>query len=393
VTGDDAYRGARQLAEVGRHAEAEVRLRSALAAEPADADLLTLLGYVLRQQRDYVAALAACDAAVAAGPRLADAHAGRAESLIALIRDGDAVVSAGEAVRLAPHEPAGHLVLARALAAGRRFAEARAAARQGLGLDPRSVEGLLTVADVERDAGGREAAEEAARAALAIEPTNAYGRWLLAMLDAERLRVGRSMRALGDMARENPARPDVISMTWPIRSLLSALRRWFAVAIVLVAIGTLTAMWWPPAALGSRILAGLFAAVVAGFAARVLIPAGRLPWRCLRLVPWLLRRATRGAMVTVAVMVALLIGYAVTGRWWLPVLALAAVPVLWALGLAELLGARLDDPGFLHAVKDLGRDFRDWGGDLGRWWHETKRELRETWNDDNPAPPRPRSPR
>jgi len=393
VTGDDAYRQARHLAEIGRPAEAEARLRAALAAGPADADLLTLLGYVLRQQRDYVAALAACDAAVAAGPRLADAHAERAESLIALIRDGDAVVAAGEAVRLAPHEPAGHLVLARALAAGRSFADARAAARHGLALAPRSVEGLLTLAEVERNAGGRAAAEEAARAALAIDPANAYGRWLLAMLDAERLRVGRSMRALRDVARENPARPDVISMTWPIRSLLSALRRWFAVAVLLVAAGALVAVWWPPAGTGGRILAGLFAAVVAGFAARVLIPAGRLPWRCLRLVPWLLRRAARGAMVTVGVMVALLIGYAVTGRWWAAVLALAAVPVLWGLGLAEMLGARLDDPGFLSALKALGGDFRDWGGELGRWWQETKRELRETWNDDNPVPPPPGAPR
>jgi tetratricopeptide (TPR) repeat protein len=393
VTGDDAYRQARHLAEVGRHADAEARLRAALAAGPADAALLTLLGYVLRQQRDYVAALAACDAAVAAGPRLAGAHAERAESLIALIRDRDAVAAAGEAVRLAPHEPAGHLVQARALAAGRHFTEARAAARHGLALAPRSVEGLLTLADVERDAGSRDAAEEAARAALAIEPASAYGRWLLAMLDAERLRVGRSMRALRDMARENPARPDVISMTWPVRSLLSALRRWFAAAIVLVVAAMLVARWWPPAGPGARILAALFAVVVTGFALRVLIPAGRLPWRCLRLVPGLLRRATRAAMVTVAVMVALLFAYAVTGRWWPAVLALAAVPVLWALGLAELLGARLDDPGFLSALKALGSDFRDWGGELGRWWRETRRELRETWNDDHPLPPRPGAPR
>jgi tetratricopeptide (TPR) repeat protein len=386
VSGDDAYRGARHLAEVGRHAEAEARLRTALAAEPADADLLTLLAYVLRRQRDYPAALAAADAAVAAGPRLADAHAERAESLILLIRDEDAVVAAGEAVRLAPHEPAGQLVLARALAAGRRFAEARAAARNGLALAPRSVEGLLTLADVERDAGGREAAEEAARAALALDPENAYGRWLLAMLDAERLRVGRSVRALHDLARENPAHPDVISLTWPVRSLLSALRRWFAAAVLVVVVAVLVAAWWPPAALGGRILAALFAAVVAGFAVRVLIPAGRLPWRCLRLVPRLLRHATHAAMVTVVVMVALLSGYAVTGRWWLPVLALAAVPVLWGLGLAELLGARLDDPGFVHALATLGRDFRDWFGELGQWWRETRQELRETWNDDNPVP-------
>ena len=393
MSGDDAYRQARQLVEIGRPAEAESRLRAALAAGPADADLLTLLGCVLRRQRDYGAALAAGDAAVAADPRLADAHAERAESLIALLRDGEAVVAAGEAVRLAPHEPAGHLVLARALAAGRRFAEARAAARHGLALAPRAVEGLLTLAGVERDAGERDAAEAAARAALAVDPANAYGRWLLAMLDGERLRVGRSLRALHDVARDNPAHPDVISMTWPIRSLLSALRRWFAAAVALVAAGVPAAGWWPPAAPGSRILAALFATVVAGFAVRVLIPAGRLPWRCLRLVPGLLRRAVRAAVVAVGVMVALLLAYAVTGRWWLSVLALAAVPVLWGLGLAEMLGARLDDPGFRQALTALGRDFRDWGGEVGRWWRETGRELRETWNDDNPLPPRPGSSR
>ena len=381
MTADDAYRQARALAEIGRHADAAARIRAALAAVPADADLLTLLGYVLRRQRDHPAALAACDAAVAADPRLADAHAGRAESLIALIRDEQAVAAAGEAVRLAPHAPAGHLVLARALAAGRRFPEARASARYGLALAPHSVEGLLTLADVERGAGHRDAAEEAARAALALDPASTYGRWLLAMLDAERLRVGRSLRALHDVARENPAHPDVISMTWPVRSLLHALRRWFSAAVLLVAAGTLVAASWAPALLANRVLAALFAAVVAGFALRVLVPAGRLPWRCLRLVPALLRRATVAAVGTVVVMVTLLLGYAVTAHWSLPVLALAAVPVLWLLALPDLLGARLDDPGFLHALKALGADLRDWGGEFRHWWQETVNELRETWTD------------
>ncbi|MEV4702722.1 tetratricopeptide repeat protein [Actinoplanes sp. NPDC049316] len=398
MTGLDAYRQARHLAEVGRHSDAEAKLRAALAAEPGDADLLTLLGYVLRQQRDYPAALRACDAAVAVNPRLADAHAERAESLIALIRDEEAITAAGEAIRLRPHDPGGHLVLARALSSARRFDAARDAARHGQSLAPQSVEALLTVADVERDAGNRDEAERTARAALALDPGNTYGRWLLAMLDAERLRVRRSMRALRDVARENPARPDVISMTWPIRSLLSALRRWFSVAVLLVTAGAVVATAWSPAALPARVLAALVAAVVAGFAVRVLIPAGRLPWRCLRLVPWLLRRATLAGAVTVAVMVALLLAYAATGVWWLTLPPLAAVPVLWACGFAELLGARLDDPGYLHAVKAFGRDLKNFRVELKKWWQDTKRELREAWNEPettrkDPADPRePRRP-
>ncbi|MEV8503942.1 tetratricopeptide repeat protein [Actinoplanes sp. NPDC051475] len=342
MTGDDPYRRARHLAELGRHADAEAELRAALAAEPGDADLLTLLGYVLRRHHDYQAALEACDAATAAGPRLADAHAERAECLMALLRDRDAIVAAGEAVRLAPYAPAGHLVLARALASAGRYDEARAAARHGLSLAPQSVDALLTVAGVERGAGRREEAERAARQALAIDPAAAYGRWLLAMLDAERLRVGRSMRALHDVARDDPARPDVISMTWPVRSLLSALRRWFAAAVLLVAAAGVAATWWRPAAEASRLLAALFAAVVAGFALRVLIPAGRLPWRCLRLVPSRLRRATLGGTATVAVMLVLLGAYAMTGLRSFPVLALAAVPVLWTFGAVERAGTRPD---------------------------------------------------
>ncbi|MFI7601658.1 tetratricopeptide repeat protein [Actinoplanes sp. NPDC049681] len=340
MTRDDPYRRARHLAELGRHADAEAELRAALAAEPGDADLLTLLGYVLRRHHDYEAALEACDAAIAADARLADAHAERAESLMALIRDADAIAAAGEAARLAPYEPAGHLVLARALASAGRHDEARTAARHGLSLAPQSVDALLTVAGVERGAGRRKEAEQAARQALAIDPASPYGRWLMAMLDAERLHVGRSMRALHDVARDDPARPDVISMTWPVRSLLSALRRWLAAAVLLVAAAAPAATWWRPAAGASRVLAALFAAVVAGFGLRVLLPAGRLPWRCLRLVPRRLRRATLGGTATVAVMVALLTAYAMTGLWWLPILALAAVPALVALGAAERAGAR-----------------------------------------------------
>ncbi|GAA2588329.1 hypothetical protein GCM10010435_78370 [Winogradskya consettensis] len=377
-----AYRQARQLIEIGRDEQAEGALRAALATEPGDADLLTLLAFVLRRQRDYPAALRAVDAAIAAAPHLAEAHAERAESLMSLLRDKDAIAAAREAVRLAPHDPGGHFVLARALAAPRRYDEARAAAQHGLSLAPRSVEGLLTLADLERDAGNRDEAERAARAALDLDPTDAYGRWLLAMLDAEHLRVRRSLRTLRDVARENPARPDVISMTWPIRSLLSALRRWFAVATVLVLVAALCALRWEAALLPGRILAGLFAAVVTGFALRVLVPAGRVPWRCLRLAPWLLRRATRAGSVTVVVMVALLLAYAMTGLWWLSLLAVLGIPVLWGCAAAEAFGARMDDPGYMHAMKDLAGDFRSWGAELGQWWRDTRKDLREAWKGD-----------
>ena len=372
----DPYRRAHHLAQAGRYEEAERILRAGLAEEPADGRLLTLLASVLRMRREYPAALAAAESAVAASPHVADAHAERAENLILLIRSKEAVAAAGEAVRLDQLSAPAHLVLARALAAAHDHEGARAAAARGLSLDPRSVEGLLTVAEVERDAGNRDAATAAARAALAIEPENSYGRWLIAMLDAERLRVRRSMRGLRDVARISPARPDLIAMTWPIRGVLSGLRRGLFVGAVIVCALLLAGhWWWPPAVTFARIVSGVLAAVLTGFGARVLLPAGRLPWRCLPLLPALMRRSTYAALTVQAAAIVLLVVHAAAGWWPAAVLALALAPVLWALSLVEMLGAGLDDPGIRHALRSLGGEFRD-------WWATTKRDLRAAWKDD-----------
>jgi tetratricopeptide (TPR) repeat protein len=373
-----AYWRAQKLAEVGHYAEAERVAREGLAEAPGDGWLLTLLASVLRLRRDYAAALTTADAAIAAEPTLADAHLERAEDLIVLVRAREAVAAASEAVRLAPSMASAHFVLARALAAGRQFEQARAVAAHGRTLDPHSVEGLLTVADVERDAGHREVALAAAHAALAIEPENAYGRWLVAMLDAEKLKVRRSMRALREVARDNPGRTDVVSMTWPIRGVLSGLRRGLALSAALVCALTLTgALWWTPAAAFGQIVSGVLAAAMTGFAARVLIPAGRLPWRCLALLPRLMRRADTAALAVTGAALVLLSLYAWTAWPPLPVIALALTPVLWLLSLAELLGAGLDDPGTRVAL-------RTWTDDLREWWRTTKSELRDTWKDGDP---------
>ncbi|GAA2637469.1 tetratricopeptide repeat protein [Paractinoplanes durhamensis] len=378
----DFYAQAQRLAQVGRYEEAERTARHGLAAAPHDGPLLTLLASVLRLRREYASALATVSAAIEADPQSADAHAERAESLILLIRSREAVEAATEAVRLAPMDPSGHLVLARALASARDHEQARRVAAHGLSMAPRSVEALLTVADVERDAGHREAATAAARAALAIDPENAYGRWLIAMLDAERLQVRRSMRGLRDVARDNPARPDLISMTWPIRGVLSGLRRGLAVGAVLVCLLLVAGHWWAHAALFARVLSAVLAAVLAGFTARVLVPAGRLPWRCLPLLPPLMRRANIGGLAAVALAVILLVAHAVTGWWAWVLLALLMAPVMWVLSWLELLSAGFDDPGYRQAFRDLGGEFRD-------WWRTTKKDLREAWSD-TPGPGEPR---
>ncbi|MFI6072664.1 hypothetical protein ACIA5C_13850 [Actinoplanes sp. NPDC051343] len=353
---------------MGRYAEAERVVRDGLAMEPASGQLLGVLAWVLRLRRDYPAALTAADAAIAADPSLADAHAERAEILIGLLRASDAVASAREAARLQPFRPSGHLVLARALSSANRREEARAAAAHGLRLDPSSVEGLLTVAEVEREAGRRDEAAAAARAVLAIDPANAYARWLIAMLDAERLQVRRSMRVLRDVARDNPARTDVLAMTWPIRGILSGLRRGLPLGAAITTALALAALRWSLVGDFARLLSLVVAAVMIGFGLRVLVPAGRLPWRCLRLVPRLTRRGTIGGLITAGVAVTLLIAYALSTWWVLALTAFLLSGPMWIFGLLEVLGAGLDDPGYRHALLGLAGDFR-------QWW----REFRAIW--------------
>ncbi|MEV0902463.1 hypothetical protein [Actinoplanes sp. NPDC049802] len=376
-----AYQRAGALLDVGRDDQAAATLRAALAETPDDAALLTLLAFTQRRRRDLPGALAAAEAALAADPGRSESHVEHAEVLLALLRDAAARTAAGQAVSLAPNHPAGHLTLARALAAERRFTDAGAAAARGLALAPRSVEALLTVADVARLAGRRDDAEEAVRAALRIEPGSDYGRWLLAMLDADRLRVRRSLRTLRDVARDNPGRPNVLSMTWPIRGLMSGLRRRLTVAAALTCAAALIAGRFPPMLTPSRVLAAASVPVVAVFCLRLLVPAGRLPWHSLRLTPPLLRRSLYARMVTAIVQTGLLLGYAVTSATLLTVIAVLLVPLQLILGLTAAVGAHLDDPGYLHAFRDIARQWRELRAEFRRWWSDTRRDLRDAWRD------------
>ncbi|MFC7532866.1 tetratricopeptide repeat protein [Actinoplanes sp. GCM10030250] len=247
----------------------------------------------------------------------------------------EALAEAREAVRLEPaHQPA-HRVLARALAARRDFDSAREAARRALSLDPASIPDLLNLAEIERQAGHRSAAREAVRAALARDPDNPDGRWLIALLDAERLRVGPAMRGLRRLAAEHPAQLAGAAMTWPIRGLLGGLRRGLTAGVLLTAILAATALPWPSTLILARAASLTVAAVMILLSALVLIPAGRLPWRCLTLLPPRMRRAVLTGLVAAAATVTLLLTYALSPRWQSLPLAAAALLALLAAGRAD----------------------------------------------------------
>jgi tetratricopeptide (TPR) repeat protein len=383
---------AEQLADVGRYAQAETIVRTALGQAPDNAELLTMLGYLLRLRERYLDALAACDAAVALAPDRGAAHAQRAWILLDIHRTAEAITAATEAVRIDPHLADRHLTLAEALSADNRVDQAREAAREALRLAPRSASAWATLAEIERFAGNPEAAGEATRQALAIDASSTRGRRMLAMLDADRGVVRRSMRTLAQIARDRPADPDLISLLWPIRRVVVAPRWWLPGAAAVVAAGGLVT-----AALGhraaaaetaARVTAALTCAITVGFVLRALVPAGRLPWQALRLSPPLVRRCLSTGLAVIAVTSGLLGGYAAGGPLALPILAVAAAPMLWTCMMGEMLGHGLNDAGarvFLLGwraqVRDVLRDLRQWPAqtrrDLHAAWHETDADERD----------------
>ena len=317
---------ARALADVGRLGQAEQTVRAGLAETPGDAELLGLLAGLRRLQGHPADALESADAAVAAAPGQAAVHIERAECLLLLTRGDEALAAARQAVRLAPERPEPHRAVARCLLLRRDVGGARGAATRAVALAPHSVPDLMTLAEVERTAGRREAARAAAARALAEDPEDAEGRWMIAVLDAEKLRVRDAMRGLRQLAADHPGRYGAPALTWPIRGLLAGLRRGLLVAVPLAAVLAVLGHRWPPALLLARGAAAVMAIVAIALAARVLIPAGRLPWVSAGLLPARTRRAVAAGLLTAAASVALLIWYALSALW--PALALAAAALV-----------------------------------------------------------------
>jgi tetratricopeptide (TPR) repeat protein len=326
---------ARALAGVGRLELAETAVREGLAETPADAELLGLLAGLRRLQGHHLDALGFADAAVAAAPGQPVVHIERAECLLLLSRVDDAERSAREAVRLAPERPEPHRALARCLLLRRDFAAAREAAGRAVTIDPHSVADLMTLAEVERNAGHRDAARDAAARALAEDPEDADGRWMIALLDAERMRVGEAMRGLRGLAADHPDRYGAPVLSWPVRGLLASLALSLAAGVPLLAAFLLGSRWWLPSLLLARGAAAVIALVAVVMSARVLVPAGRLPWIAVGLLPGATRAAIGVRLVAAGLAVPLLIGFAVSPGWPILGLCAAVLVVMLAAGKVE----------------------------------------------------------
>src|ERR1041384_508096 len=97
----DALTVSRHLAEIGRYADAERELRSALASAPADVEVMTMLVFVLRQQQRYVDAMAMSDASYAAAPESPEVLRQRAHTQTSMVDTKDALATARDLLRAA----------------------------------------------------------------------------------------------------------------------------------------------------------------------------------------------------------------------------------------------------------------------------------------------------
>ncbi|GIE36442.1 hypothetical protein Ait01nite_094870 [Actinoplanes italicus] len=332
---------ARALADVGRLEQAERAVRDGLVETPSDAELLALLAGLRRLQGDSPAALEFADAAVAVAPGQAVMYIERAECLLMLGRTAEALDSAREAVRLGPDRPEPHRSLARCLTLLRQHDAAREAAGRAVTIAPQAVENLITLAEVERHAGRPSAARQATARALAEDPENPDGRWMMAVLDAHRLRVGEAMRGLRGLAADHPDRYGAPVLSWPVRGLLVSLTVGLVVGLPVVAVLAAGGLWWAPSLLLARGSAAVIVLVSVTMAIRVLVPAGRLPWICLGLLPAVTRWAAVVRLVAAGVSLPLLCWYAMSPAWPVLVSVTAVLVVMLAVLLALMAAGRV----------------------------------------------------
>jgi tetratricopeptide (TPR) repeat protein len=198
------------LLDLGRAKEAEEHLRTALAADPGDAVVITLLAHaIVRQQRfdeavdtsrsalaadpEYVPAFSVLAAALAGlerrsealgavrrglalAPEVSALHVQEAGVLLGMERETEALASVDRALGLDAENAEAHAVRAAALVRLRRFDEADDAVDEALRVDPENAEAHRLRGVVALHRGGGRQAVEAHRAALRIDPADTHSR-------------------------------------------------------------------------------------------------------------------------------------------------------------------------------------------------------------------------
>jgi predicted O-linked N-acetylglucosamine transferase (SPINDLY family) len=170
VTADDQFRRAAAAHAADDAAAAEAHLRALIAAHPAHADALALLGHVLAQTDRREEALPPWRQAAALRPGSAAHRYNLAELLRRLDRHAEAEAEFRAALALSPGWAEAHFGLANALKALGRVLDALAAYGRAIDLEPGFARALYNRANLLREAGRVAAAERDYRSALASDP-------------------------------------------------------------------------------------------------------------------------------------------------------------------------------------------------------------------------------
>jgi tetratricopeptide (TPR) repeat protein len=255
----DRLRLANDLMDVGRTGTAIELVRGVLAADPGHGRALCILTRCLIIAERYAEALAAADAAIAAGPEDELAHRLRSDVLRRLGRAVEASASADRAVQLDPQRWGTHWMRGKALVAAGQTVAAYRCALRARALGPADPSTYFLFTDVYEAAGELAAARREYLAGLAVDPGYHPLQGGLAYLDRLQWRDGDAARRYLNILAQRPA--DAAYRTRLLRAVAGLHRR----------LGLLGALVCVPVLAGYRPAAGaplrslLAAALLAGY--------------------------------------------------------------------------------------------------------------------------------
>jgi len=191
------------LAE-GRHAQAIDRCQAALAEQPNDADLLTLLALAENESGQSEQALAHLEAAAAADAQHVAARFQLARLQITAGRGDQARERLTECLVLDPNHAGARTLLARLKAAGGQIDEARAAARTALRADPDHVPALVLLAELALESGDLSEASEQAARAVRLAPASVLAQSVMARVFEAQGHAGFAEQSLRNAVQSAP---------------------------------------------------------------------------------------------------------------------------------------------------------------------------------------------
>jgi Flp pilus assembly protein TadD len=323
VTSADGYVGqAQALIAVGRHADAVPLLQRAITAEPEGAYSRCLLAACFIDMGRHDDACTMAERAIALNPEFSLAHRMHSLALLGLGKRKPALDAAGEAVRLSPSDPDAMMALGEAQLANRQFDDAVRSAERVLSLDPASFDGHYLLGRIALGRKRWKEAESHCREALRIEPRSWVAMNNLGVALQGRGRHKEAVAAFENAAKLNP-KDELVR-----RNLFSQSQIYIGAGVltILIAQGIrvgILAHGKPVALIVGLLVLLLGAGIVYVIRKRQLSPTVQQFYSLER------RRRWGFSIGYVPILVAGLIGLALTGGSWVSVIVLVAAVGLW----------------------------------------------------------------